>query len=97
MMKQLHTASTRNRKRESERGHTRTRHRDEYTESVDLTVYSQTSSSCSARTLPGYGPGDQTPLKPNFIGIEMDLSYRWRNGQNLTKSATMSDNKILPH
>ena len=45
----------------------------------------------------GCGDEASTPLKPNFIGIEMDLSYHWRNGQNLTKSATMSDNKILPH
>ena len=38
---------------ESERGYTET---NEYKESVDRVVYSQISSSCSARTLPGYGP-----------------------------------------
>jgi hypothetical protein len=36
-----------------------------------------------------------TSLKPNFIGIGMELSYHWRNEQNLTKCSTMSDNKII--
>ena len=39
--------------------------------------------------------GVQYSRKPNFIGIGMELSYHWRNEQNLPKSATMADNKIL--
>ena len=39
---------------------TRAMHRDGYIEYVDQRVYSQFSLSCSARTLPGYDPDDQT-------------------------------------
>ena len=49
-------------KRKSERGYTKTRHLDGHKESVDLMGYSQISLSCSARTLRGYDPDDQSRL-----------------------------------
>ena len=37
----------------------------------------------------------RSSLKLNFFENEMYLSYHSRNGQNLLKSATVSDNKVL--